>query len=168
MHLTYLTYFLPVENRAVNKSSPFCPSLCYSACLCLGVKSEFFPFSFHSSFPRFFWSSSLTFSFWSPRESYPCMLGFVHQYVPYQFPSPLLSRYALFEASISSEQPDLCLSSNLWAILDDTQFVAGRSCMTQSPSYIFCCATFGVNSASEIYKAIDILYLLSCSSGTCK
>ena len=35
--------------------------------------------------------------------------------------------------------------------------------MAQSPSYIFCCASFVVNSASKIYKAIDILDFLSCS-----
>ena len=109
---------LPVENRAVNKSSPFCPSLRYSACICPGVKTEFFSFSLHSSSPRFFGSSSLTFSFWSPCQSYPRMLGLVHpQNMPYPFPSffslpccllvPFLlflslSRFALFEASIPS------------------------------------------------------------------
>ena len=150
-----------MENRAANKSSPFCPSLCYSACLCPGVKSQFFSFSLHSSSPCFIIPQSIVVIFIS--FSLPCCLC-----VPFLlFPS--LSRYALFEASISArsslsscagrcpegahchfpdpkvveqhwyyiwiKHPDLCLSSNLRAISDGSEFVVGRSCM----AYLLLC-----------------------------
>ena len=53
--------------------------------------------SLHSSYPCFFWSSYLTFSFWSPWESYPCMIGLVRPSSIHDFPflSPFLHHAAL-------------------------------------------------------------------------
>ena len=105
---------LPVENRAMNNSSPFCHFLCYTTCIYISPWSEtqFFEFPLYRPPPRLLRSSSLAFSLRCPSQCCSDMLVLINsKYMPYPSPSspsddppqlfPLLSHFGLCVASRS-------------------------------------------------------------------